>query len=404
METREGMDLMDLCFRDYMIAYSDVSSMPWYLSSLAFWLASLLLLSWPLRVLIEYKTAFLQYRITKLFGSNYSDLPPYSSTRTIHGSVDMNPENNYIVPSYSEAVLMDCRNNLSISELSTRIREIGSTPNIGIHANPANLKQNGNNCINVLRTNDIRRLRRSRSRFSLLLRRSSFGSFPRSHTVTLAITPEESTARCRGGALPAPTSPPPNYEQALQMCVPMSQMKRSRTERDMISQRRSYTNRSISEHMCRHAMDVVNHNSLADTVRTTSDEIHQWTGDIASQLSRPKFNRSISYTSSLRAEGNAHQDTSPSTSRSLSEGMSQTTGDVTNQNNSQINICRTTSNSMSRIKEESNPARPNTSRSKPEDTTAGTEDTCNHSDGDTSRSLSEGPTTNISQHVRETSL
>lgn len=284
METREGMDLMNVNFRDYMIAYSDNKHMPWYLSSVAFWVASLIVFSWPIRVLIEYKTAFLQYRISKMFGSNYLDYSRdlglgLSMSRTL-GSVDMEQyiRNNFtIVPSYSEAVLMnrDVDSNGNISTLSelceSRVRIMGSTPNVNIHSN---VQHKNGSCVNVLRSSDRQNfLRRSRSRLSLLFRRSgSRGEIPRSHTVTLAITPEdnryqalESTPgvafytsnstnslvanNCCGVPRPSMSfSPPPDYSHALQMSKPLSQMRRSRTERDMLNYHyRPPQSRSINE-------------------------------------------------------------------------------------------------------------------------------------------------------------
>ena len=115
-QVREGLDLLNVNFRSSMIAFSDRDHLPWYVSQAIFWTLSALLLSWPLRVLIEYKTAHLQYHAHKIFGLNYTD-PWYDGdagermTRT--GSSDTDAEldiarNNFtIVPSYSEALLMD---------------------------------------------------------------------------------------------------------------------------------------------------------------------------------------------------------------------------------------------------------------------------------------------------------
>ena len=114
METREGLDLLNVSFKEYMIAFADPHNLPWYVSHIVFWIASCLLLSWPLRVLIEYKTAYVHYHVHKLFGCNYLD--PYSGGGTMSrvstmgsSELEMNIRNNYtMVPSYSEALLMDC--------------------------------------------------------------------------------------------------------------------------------------------------------------------------------------------------------------------------------------------------------------------------------------------------------
>ena len=75
MECREGMDLLNMRPPEYVIAMGGGSSqkLPWYLSHCCFLLGSLLLLSWPMRVLIEYKTAYLHYHIHKVFGHNFTD-------------------------------------------------------------------------------------------------------------------------------------------------------------------------------------------------------------------------------------------------------------------------------------------------------------------------------------------
>ncbi|XP_063080289.1 transmembrane protein 151B [Engraulis encrasicolus] len=72
MEAREGMQLKNVDFKEHLLAYVDLERLPWYASHVAFWLAALLMLSWPLRVLIEYRTAYVNYRVEKLFGLEYS--------------------------------------------------------------------------------------------------------------------------------------------------------------------------------------------------------------------------------------------------------------------------------------------------------------------------------------------
>ena len=113
METREGLDLLNVSFKEYMIAFADPDNLPWYVSHIVFWVASLLMLSWPLRVCIEYKTAYVHYHVHKLFGCNYLDssyCPGTMSRVSTMGSseLEMNIRNNYtLVPSYSEALLME---------------------------------------------------------------------------------------------------------------------------------------------------------------------------------------------------------------------------------------------------------------------------------------------------------
>ncbi|XP_046968223.1 transmembrane protein 151B-like [Vanessa cardui] len=72
MEMREGLDLIGVSsFREYMVAYREADRCPWYSSQLLFWTLSCLLLSWPLRIVIECNTAYVHYTITKIFGTNY---------------------------------------------------------------------------------------------------------------------------------------------------------------------------------------------------------------------------------------------------------------------------------------------------------------------------------------------
>ncbi|KAL4711098.1 hypothetical protein ACJJTC_009469 [Scirpophaga incertulas] len=72
MEMREGLDLIGVSsFKEYMVAYREADRCPWYSSQILFWTLSCLLLSWPLRILIECNTAYVHYTITKIFGTNY---------------------------------------------------------------------------------------------------------------------------------------------------------------------------------------------------------------------------------------------------------------------------------------------------------------------------------------------
>ncbi|XP_054169127.1 transmembrane protein 151B-like [Oppia nitens] len=111
LEMREGLDLVGANFQEYIISYGNSARQPWYVSHVAFWLFSLLLLSWPFRVLIEYQTAYVHFQVIKLFGENFvtscNDLSALSRDTTID-SVEFS--NNYtLAPSYSEAVLVTDR-------------------------------------------------------------------------------------------------------------------------------------------------------------------------------------------------------------------------------------------------------------------------------------------------------
>lgn len=126
VETREGMDLLNVNFKQYMIAFRDPDNLPWYVSHLIFWIASFLLLSWPLRVIIEYKTAYVHYHVQKVFGTNYveNDIEPTPIMRVnTMGSSDLEVllQNNYIAPSYSEALLMSSGRTIEIPDANGNV-------------------------------------------------------------------------------------------------------------------------------------------------------------------------------------------------------------------------------------------------------------------------------------------
>ncbi|KAL4656488.1 transmembrane protein 151B-like [Arapaima gigas] len=124
MEAREGMQLKNVDFKEHLIAYVDPDRLPWYASHVAFWLAALLMLSWPLRVLIEYRTAYVHYHVEKLFGLEYTNNSPSPSGDAPHqrngtygfpraetmDSTELEwhiRSNRQLIPSYSEAMLMN---------------------------------------------------------------------------------------------------------------------------------------------------------------------------------------------------------------------------------------------------------------------------------------------------------
>uniref|UniRef100_A0A668A9X2 Transmembrane protein 151A n=1 Tax=Myripristis murdjan TaxID=586833 RepID=A0A668A9X2_9TELE len=110
MEAREGMHLKNVDFREHILAFPDPARQPWYSRHRVFWLASAFLLSWPLRVVAEYRTAYVHYHVEKLFGED-EDTGGGAISRV--NTVDMTELewhircNQQMVPSYSEALLMD---------------------------------------------------------------------------------------------------------------------------------------------------------------------------------------------------------------------------------------------------------------------------------------------------------
>ncbi|TMS35613.1 hypothetical protein L596_002976 [Steinernema carpocapsae] len=116
MEVREGLDFADCDFDEQVMAFSNTTrKYPWYFNPIVFWVVSCLLLSWPLRMFSEWSTAHLHYQVTKLFGTNYLSpssmnyTGPLTRTSTMEsGELEMAVRQNYlIVPSYSEAILLD---------------------------------------------------------------------------------------------------------------------------------------------------------------------------------------------------------------------------------------------------------------------------------------------------------
>uniref|UniRef100_A0A674EHD3 Si:dkey-13p1.4 n=1 Tax=Salmo trutta TaxID=8032 RepID=A0A674EHD3_SALTR len=112
----EGLD----DYMEHLIAYVDPDRLPWYTSQVPFWFTALLMLSWPLRVLIEYRTAFVHYHVEKLFGLEDSHNSPSPIEEVSIGSglprVDTVGStelewhilsNRQLIPSYSEAMLIN---------------------------------------------------------------------------------------------------------------------------------------------------------------------------------------------------------------------------------------------------------------------------------------------------------
>uniref|UniRef100_A0A672MDY1 Transmembrane protein 151B n=1 Tax=Sinocyclocheilus grahami TaxID=75366 RepID=A0A672MDY1_SINGR len=104
MEAREGMHLKNVDFKEYIIAFSNLDHHPWYVSNYVFWTA--------------YRTAYAHYRVEKLFGADCipvtpCDERPYCRRIPRVNTIDSTElewhirSNQQLVPSYSEAGLMD---------------------------------------------------------------------------------------------------------------------------------------------------------------------------------------------------------------------------------------------------------------------------------------------------------
>ncbi|XP_058881314.1 transmembrane protein 151B-like [Acipenser ruthenus] len=225
MEAREGMHLKNVDFKEYMIAFSNPDHPPWYISHYVFWITALLTLSWPLRVLTEYHTAYVHYHVEKLFGFDYvhvtpSEERPYCRRIPRVNTIDSTElewhirSNQQLVPSYSEAVLMDLAHLSSCNTYT--VCDYGS------------YRQNCNRCHRTISSSSIfsrsalsicngsPRIPFSASRFSLgrlygsrrsCLWRSQSGSLNEQNC------PNENT-RCLSGQITNEEDPPP-YQDAL---------------------------------------------------------------------------------------------------------------------------------------------------------------------------------------------
>lgn len=203
-----------------------------------FWIFSLALLSWPLRVLIQYKTAYVHYQVNKLFGVNY--LTPSSEAQMIghmsRGTTIDSSEferqilnNNTIAPSYSESLLL--RSSSSFLE-QNRTQTLNTNQNQSLNPNTSNQNQNNQNQSN----------RSSSRRFSTGIPVSISRSSLQNGRVVYYVSPLEdvSTENDRRAADDNPTPnqeaspPPPSYDDALRHCRPLFlPLRRSVTDRDI---------------------------------------------------------------------------------------------------------------------------------------------------------------------------
>ncbi|XP_005170822.1 transmembrane protein 151B isoform X2 [Danio rerio] len=234
MEAREGMHLKNVEFKEYMVAFADPNRLPWYASTCSFWLAAAFTLSWPLRVLTEYRTAYLHYHVEKLFGFDYVSVTPLDQERPFcrHiprvNTIDSTElewhirSNQQLVPSYSEAVLMNLTQQSSCNTFSAR--GIGAAGGNGF----GGYRQNCERCHRSISSSSIfsrsalsicnssnPRLAFSSSRFSLGRlygsRRSCLWQ-SRSSSLNDPGCPTEST-RCLANEESPPS--PPAYQDAL---------------------------------------------------------------------------------------------------------------------------------------------------------------------------------------------
>ncbi|XP_043663955.1 uncharacterized protein LOC122627140 [Vespula pensylvanica] len=119
MEMREGLELGCNLNPTTLVA---VLGKPWFTNRYVYWCLSALLLSWPLRVIIEYNTQYADYQVTKLFGVNYDTPIGAEPIRTSTSQLSQ-PGSYMLAPSYSEALLME-----PAARPSTENRQIEAEP------------------------------------------------------------------------------------------------------------------------------------------------------------------------------------------------------------------------------------------------------------------------------------
>jgi hypothetical protein len=70
-QVREGLDFAECRYIDHALVFaSDQKRLPMCMRPCFYWTACILLLGWPLRLFIDWRMAHVEYRLTKLFGTN----------------------------------------------------------------------------------------------------------------------------------------------------------------------------------------------------------------------------------------------------------------------------------------------------------------------------------------------
>ncbi|VDO37892.1 unnamed protein product [Haemonchus placei] len=211
MEVREGMDLSDVSVIDDMLVFR--GSPPWFLRASTFWIFSLILLSWPLRIYAECRTAMLNYQVTKLFGTCYlspssvnytGPLTRTSTMETVELEAALGREQYFVVPSYSEAMLMPNATVVRASKLPDCAAKLWICCEHGVYED------------SVPRFSRAIPLRSSRRAPPRSLSIGGLTGWSNGYQPIGA-----SPASDRTPLLDPPDEPPPSYEVALRMCAPL---------------------------------------------------------------------------------------------------------------------------------------------------------------------------------------
>lgn len=255
MEVREGMDLSDVGFVEEILVFNKPTP-PWFLHPLVFWFFSIFVLSWPLRIYTEWRTAVLSFQVVKLFGTNYlspnsinytGPLTRTSTMDTVELEALLRREQHFVVPSYSEVMLMQNtiansntnfpnirfldpvilpRQLVNTTNEHIVLRNYGATetdnslsestnptprPLLRVSQSMTFAAQRSEECLNFLESGRHRAIPRR----GLPLRSLSISGVSAWANGYREINAEESQF------LIEPDEPPPPYEVALQMCAPL---------------------------------------------------------------------------------------------------------------------------------------------------------------------------------------
>ena len=137
------MNLTDVEFREGITVFQDSVNLPWYISHAFFWVTTVLVLSWPFRIFLAFKSVHIQCVVEKVFGARYDShnngmlnsgvLDP--SSHPIGLTVDLSapppPLGSgdgvpcEILPSYSDVMLSDgVATNQNRPSTTTKVRSV----------------------------------------------------------------------------------------------------------------------------------------------------------------------------------------------------------------------------------------------------------------------------------------
>ena len=137
------MNLTDVEFREGITVFQDSVNLPWYISHAFFWVTTVLVLSWPFRIFVAFKSVHIQCVVEKVFGARYDssnglipsgggvlDPAGHPVGLTVDLSTPPPPHRDEvgpceILPSYSDVMLSDGATNQNRpSSTTTKVRSV----------------------------------------------------------------------------------------------------------------------------------------------------------------------------------------------------------------------------------------------------------------------------------------